>query len=127
MLGKIVICLILITGSACGGQRVFDKYDEAASESQKTGKPMLVLIKAAWCKPCHTLKSTLNGMIADGELDSQVVCFLDADERPGDVERLTKLKVYPQLHWYKTPGGGGRWVKGAVSRERILQLIGGKQ
>lgn len=122
---RFVLAFVLIGGSAFAQQTIHKSYDSAASESSKTGKPMLILVKGVGCAPCKKLQTVIEQMIGEGELKSQTICYLDMEENIGDVEKLTDKKSIPQLHWYPKPGAKGRFVIGFVSRSKVLELIRG--
>jgi thiol-disulfide isomerase/thioredoxin len=80
------------------------RFDEAAQEAAAQHKPMLVMVKARWCGPCHKM---LKQTFPDAGLASRVAghfvpVLIDADENPALVKSLgieampTVLVVSPE-------------------------------
>lgn len=68
-----------------GAEIVWRKsYGEAAAESVKTQKPMLVQFKAGWCQSCERMtKMTLaESHVAEYVNESFIPLIIDADESP---------------------------------------------
>ena len=83
------------TGAATGVKWGND-LKEAAAESQKTGKPILITFTASWCHYCHKL---LGETFADPQVISRVNEYfvpvvLDADENERAVE-LLGIEAFP--------------------------------
>lgn len=80
------------------------RFEEAAQEAAAHHKPMLVMVKARWCGPCHKM---LNQTFPDAGLASRVAghfvpVLIDADEHAALVKSLgveampTVLVVSPE-------------------------------
>ena len=73
-------------------------YEEAYTKSVETGRPLVVLVGADWCKACVDLKKrTMGELKKDGVLDDVVYTVVDKDERGKLASQLMRGNSMPQL------------------------------
>ncbi|MBM4089397.1 MAG: thioredoxin family protein [Planctomycetes bacterium] len=94
-------------------------YQEAYRQAERQGKPFLVLVGAAWCPGCQTMKNkNLPELNREGGLKQVVYTLVDSDEKPTLAGELLRGKSIPQLVLY-TPTSHGK-----ERRWRRAQLTG---
>lgn len=101
-------------------------FDRAFQESASTGRPLVVLIGADWCPSCQVMKNTTLPEVArHGGLKGVVFAYVDADQDPKLVARLSRVKAIPQLIRYdRTPDGWqGRLLVGAQTAEDVTAFV----
>src|SRR6187397_430239 len=79
--------------------------DEAFQRARERGCPVLLFVRAAWCRWCRELESTV---LADPRvariLDERFVCIqVDKDRRP-DIDARYSKGGWPTLAWLDDAG-----------------------
>jgi thioredoxin-like negative regulator of GroEL len=101
-------------------------YAEAHRVTEKTGKPMVVMVGTDWCSPCQTMKKTILPRVREHGLLRRVAFAVVNPDRDGDLaNQITGGGPIPQLVMFrKTPKG---WVRkklvGGQSVETVEQFI----
>lgn len=71
-------------------------YEEAIKKSDETGKPVLILVGATWCRYCHVAKNEVLPKLK--ELMGQVeFVYLDYDRDRALVKKLIRGRVIPEM------------------------------
>jgi thiol:disulfide interchange protein len=85
----------------------FPTCHEAYVEAEATGKPMVVLVSAAWCLPCTQMKRHVFPKVDDQVWQGVAFAVLDQDRQPKLATRVIgKRRGIPQLIMY-TPSPSG--------------------
>lgn len=75
-----------------------DQYtiQQAALQSETTGKPMLVLVTADWCPPCQALKkgALTNTKVTQWVSENMIPVFLEEAANPDQIQMLP-IRSYP--------------------------------
>jgi hypothetical protein len=103
-----------------------DSYAEAHKTTEKTGKPMVVMVSTDWCSPCQVMKRTIIPQVRQRGLLAKVAFAIVNPDRDGPLaEALTGGGPVPQLVMYrKTPTGWfRRKLIGGQSVEAVEEFI----
>lgn len=101
-------------------------YGDAYRESEKTGKPLVILIGADWCPGCNTMKhSVIPALKKEGEMSQVSFATVNTDEERELASKLMQGGSIPQLIVYqKTETGWQReQVTGAKSVSETRGLL----
>lgn len=88
-----MIAMILTAACLCG--QPADDYATAYYASQRTGRPLIVLVGAAWCGPCQAFRREHPELAADLRRRGEYA-YADADRDRGIVQRIG-VKSIPAL------------------------------
>lgn len=93
------ICALLIAvtfGLGAYGENTYFAHslEDAVALSESTGKPLLVIFSADWCKYCQVLKQELTDNDMQSALDEYLICIVDVDERK-DLKDEYKVQTLP--------------------------------
>lgn len=101
-------------------------YQDAYAETEKTGKPLVVLIGADWCPACQTMKNSAIPQVAqDGVFSDVSFTFVDADRNPEIAQQVMEGGSIPQLVMFSKAADGWRQERlvGAQSPGAILSFL----
>ncbi len=101
-------------------------FDGAIRRSEKSGRPVLVLLGADWCPGCRVMKKTVMPKLArQGGLDKVEYAYLDVDLQPKLADKLLRGNSIPQLvELHKTADGwSGRHLIGAQTVTAVESFI----
>jgi thioredoxin-like negative regulator of GroEL len=92
-------------------------YAEAHRVTEKTGKPMVVMVGTDWCSPCQMMKKTILPRVREhGILRRVAFAMVNADRDSKLAEEITGGGPVPQLVMFRKTADG--WVR--------KKLIGGQ-
>ena len=102
-------------------------YQQAFTEAQTGGRPLMVLVGADWCPGCVVMKqSVLARMHSAGRLNRVAYATVNTDTQSTLAGRLMRGSSIPQLIIY-SQDSSGQWhreqVNGAISEGQVEQLI----
>jgi thioredoxin-like negative regulator of GroEL len=94
-----------------------DSYAEAYRTTEKTGKPIVIMVSTEWCQPCQVMKRSILPRVRQRGLLRKVAFAVVNPDRDGELaEKITGGGPVPQLVMFrKTPHG---WMR--------RKLIGGQ-
>ena len=94
-----------------------DTYARAHRQTTRTGRPMVVLVGAKWCRACNVMKDSVLPVVKNrGGLNKVSFAVVDIDEEKELGKTLISRGPIPQLLMYRsTPVG---W--------RLRRIIGGQ-
>jgi thioredoxin-like negative regulator of GroEL len=101
-------------------------YSEAHRVTEKTGKPMIVMIGTDWCSPCQMMKNTVLPQVRDHGLFRQVsFAVVNPDKDSNLATEITGGGPIPQLVMFRKTRRG--WVRrklvGGQSVETVEEFI----
>jgi len=105
-------------------------YAVAWRQAQATGRPLVVLVGAAWCGPCRVMKTAVLPTVAEaGGLEGVEFAYVDVDLDPELARCLIGRGAIPQLIRYtKDPNG---WVRevvvGVQSQAQVTSFVQGRR
>lgn len=102
------------------------EYKAAYDRALREGRPMVVLVGAAWCPACRTMKNdVLPELRSRGSLEGVSLVMVDSDEQPQLAQRLLRGNSIPQLMVYNRAGDRwqGRRFVGAQSVDSLEATI----
>jgi thioredoxin-related protein len=70
---------------------IFNSYSDAIAVSKEQNKPLLVVLKAPWCKYCSILENDIDKFKLS---EHAIICFIDVDKDKTSA-KLFKYKVIP--------------------------------
>ena len=93
LIGIVVLLSVamLLANTVQGAEIAWHKtMPEAIRESAKQHKPMLIMVGAEWCGPCHKMQAETfrNPAIATRIKAQFIPVLIDADQQPAFVEKL---------------------------------------
>lgn len=100
------------------------EYTEARRRFYEEKKPMLIIIHAEWCGPCHRMIARSIPRVSN--LDKVSLVYVDIDADPETRKKLTEETSIPQviLFYHDKEGVARRKsVSGAQSAEQLEELI----
>ena len=98
------------------------EYATAYHDSQKTGKPMLIMVGAKWCSACQAMKSSLIPKLKRrGELDGVVFARLDYDTQGKLAKQVMSGRTLPQLILYYRSDDG--WQRKHLTGGQSLAAV----
>lgn len=122
--------MVLIAVALLGMVMVNDgaklSYEAAYAKANKENKPLVILVGAAWCAPCKTMKeTTIPRLKESGDLDEVVYFQLDRDERPELASKIMVGESLPQLIVFAKNGEGWKRYSaaGIQTEDRVRELI----
>jgi thioredoxin-like negative regulator of GroEL len=101
-------------------------YAEAHRVTEKTGKPIVIMVGTDWCSPCQAMKKTILPRVREHGLFRRVAfAVVNPDKDSELANEITGGGPIPQLVMFrKTPKG---WVRkklvGGQSVEAVEQFI----
>jgi thioredoxin-like negative regulator of GroEL len=101
-------------------------YEEARRATERTGKPIVVMVSTDWCQPCQMMKRTILPRVRQrGFFRKVVLAMVNPDHDAELAEQITGGGPIPQLVMFrKTPRG---WMRtkliGSQSVEAVEQFI----
>lgn len=111
-----LICLVSVKSADAATLKWHNNLQEAARESQRLQKPMLIEISAVWCTYCKKMKRTfadeqivrqVNGCFIPVEIDAdehqRLVQAVGADALPTTVIISSDFKLLKKIVGYHTP------------------------
>ncbi len=101
-------------------------FDGAIRRSEKSGKPVLVLLGADWCRGCRVMKKTVIPKLAQqGGLENVEYVYLDVDRQPKLADQLLRGNSIPQLvELRKTADGwSGRHLIGTQTVTSVKSFV----
>ena len=111
-----LICLATLNSADAATLHWRNNLQEAATESQRLNKPMLIEISASWCHYCKKMKRTfadeqivrqINGCFIPVEIDAdkhqRLVAAVGADALPTTVIISSDFKLLKKIVGYHTP------------------------
>jgi thioredoxin-like negative regulator of GroEL len=101
-------------------------YAKAFKDAQDRNQPLMVLVGAAWCPGCQTMKQSVMPRLArSGGLSDVSYATVDADAEPALAGKLMQGSMIPQLIVFRQEGG--KWqreqITGATSDAEVKRLI----
>jgi len=103
-----------------------DEFTQAYTRSLESGRPLVVLLGAAWCPSCQVMKkTTLPGVAAEGGLAGVEYVYVGVDQKPQIAAKLLEGRAIPQLVRLDRVPQGWRVQRliGAQSAERITTFV----
>ncbi len=100
--------------------------EQAYTRSLQSGKPLVVLIGATWCRACVTMKkATLPALAQAGRMRHVEYAYVDVDRRPKLANHLARGTAIPQLIRYDRVAGGWRahYLVGARKPEVVSRFL----
>jgi thioredoxin-like negative regulator of GroEL len=92
-------------------------YAEARRVTEKTGKPVVIMVGTDWCSPCQTMKTTILPRVRDhGLLRRVAFAVVNPDHEAELTNEITGGGPIPQLVMFRKTRSG--WVR--------KKLIGGQ-
>jgi len=119
-----IILVTLVQVSVLGADQ--PDFDQAYHQSVQTGRPLVVLIGAAWCPACQKMKnSILPRVVASGGLSRVVFSYVDFDQQRQLASRLSRGGSIPQLiRFDRTQAGwSSKRLIGARSPREVHDFI----
>jgi thioredoxin-like negative regulator of GroEL len=101
-------------------------YATAFRETEKTGRPLVILIGADWCPGCRQMKyTTIPELERKGGLRDVAFAYVNTDEQSQLAGKLMQGSSIPQLIMYqKTDQGWTRkQLTGAQSTSRVQAFL----
>jgi len=101
---SIALVAFLHVSLLVAGQQDFDR---AYQQSLQTGRPLVVLVGAAWCPACQKMRNSILPRVAEtGGLSRVVFSYVDFDQQRQLASRLSRGQSIPQLiRFDQTPDG----------------------
>lgn len=101
-------------------------YDQAYAETEKTGKPLVVLVGAEWCGACRTMKNSALPQVAQNEVFQNVsFALVDTDKQQEIAKQVMQGGSIPQLIMFQRGADG--WTQqrlvGAQSPAAIIKFL----
>jgi thioredoxin-like negative regulator of GroEL len=101
-------------------------YAEAQKTTEKTGKPLVIMVSTDWCPPCQTMKKTILPRVkAHGGLRRVTFAMVNPDQDGDLANEITGGGPIPQLVMFRKTNKG--WVRkklvGGQSVEDVEQFI----
>jgi thiol-disulfide isomerase/thioredoxin len=101
-------------------------YEQAYAETEKTGKPLVVLIGADWCGACRVMKNTALPQVAqDAVFNDVAFTTVNTDTQKDIVKQVMQGGSIPQLVMFQRDGD--KWTQqrlvGAQSPTAIIQFL----
>jgi thioredoxin-like negative regulator of GroEL len=94
-----------------------ETYAEAYRTTEKTGKPMVVMVSTEWCAPCQTMKRRIMPRVRERAVFRRVsFAMVNPDQDTELAEQITGGGPIPQLVMYRKTANG--WMR--------RKLIGGQ-
>ena len=113
-------------------------YAQAHKTTQETGRPLLVMVGAAWCPACQEMKSSLIPQLRRrGILKKVSFTIIDTDRQGELADQIMSGGTIPQLIMYcktdkgwvrrqltggQSVGGGERFIDQAVNKNTASTL-----
>jgi thioredoxin-related protein len=101
-------------------------YTEGLKMAAETGKPMLVLVGADWCKYCNVVKDeVLPKLQKSGLMDKVVFVYLDYDQDRRLVGKLMRGEIIPEMMLFRKTDEGWKssYLSGSYKLEEIEAFI----
>ncbi|MBL9092746.1 MAG: thioredoxin family protein [Planctomycetaceae bacterium] len=101
-------------------------YEQAYAESEKTGKPLVVLVGAEWCPGCRVMKNTSMPQVKqDGVFQEVSFTTVDTDTQGEIARQVTGGGAIPQLVLFQRDGAGWKTEKlvGAQNPATIIKFL----
>jgi thioredoxin-like negative regulator of GroEL len=118
---------VAATDTAKNGDAEADEsYTEAHRVTEKTGKPLLVMVGADWCSPCQNMRKTILPRVRDHGLFRKIAfAHVNVDNERELAQQITGGGAVPQLVMYrKTKDGWKRRIMiGYHSVEEVEKFI----
>jgi len=110
-----------VEASAAGaGIGWLSDYEQAVSEAQQAGKPLLVDVSTTWCSACKRLDEEVFSRSDVAESSRRFVSVrVDAEKRP-DLEKRFEVSGYPTIIFLRPDGEEVGRVRGAVPYQVML-------
>jgi thioredoxin 1 len=100
-----------------------DNLEAARSESNATGKPLLLYFTADWCGPCQQMRrTTWADARVKSALDAYVPVKIDVDRLP-DVARRYDVKAIPRLVLLDRAGNAVASREGLVEAHAMIEWL----
>ena len=97
-----------------------DDYEQAVSEAQQAGKPLMVDVSTTWCSACKRLDEEVFSRADVAESSRAFVPVrVDAEKRP-DLEKRFEVSGYPTVIFVRPDGEEVGRVRGAVPYQVML-------
>lgn len=114
---------LILAGTDTAGA---ETYAEAHRSTIETGKPLVVMIGADWCRPCQTMKKTVLPRLRKRGFFKKIAFALVNPDRDGKLaEKLTGGGPVPQLVMFRKTSKG--WMRrklvGGQSEEAVERFI----
>jgi thiol-disulfide isomerase/thioredoxin len=119
-----IFLAVLMGATPAGGDQ--EDFNQAYQRSLVSGRPLVVLIGAPWCRACQTMKHSILPRIAGvGGLNRVVFTYVDFDQQRELAARLSRATSIPQLiRFDRTPAGwNSRHLVGAKSPREVYDFI----
>lgn len=100
------------------------EYQEARRRFNEEKKPLLIVLHASWCQPCHQLIDRTLPRV--GNLDAVSLTLVDVDADPELCAKLSSSKSIPQMilfYYDNKQEACKKVVVGAKSAEQIEEMI----
>jgi thioredoxin-like negative regulator of GroEL len=103
-----------------------DTYADAKQATEKSDKPMVVIVGADWCSPCQTMKKSILPQVREhGLLKKVAFAVINFDRQRGLAQKITGGGPIPQLIMFRRTKDGWAMKKlvGSQSVEAVEQFI----
>jgi len=119
-----IILVALMQISAVGAEQ--GTFEQAYQRSLTTGRPLVVLIGAAWCPACQKMRNSILPQVAEaGGLNKVAFTYVDFDQQRQLASRLSRAKSIPQLIRFDRTASGWKTkcLIGAKSPREVYNFI----
>ena len=119
-----ILLVALVQVSALGADQ--QGFDQAYQRSLTTGRPLVVLVGAGWCRACRKMKNSILPQVAEvGGLNKVVFTYVDFDQQRQLASRLSRGTSIPQLiRFDRAPAGWkSKRLVGARSPRQVHDFI----
>ncbi|MGC3968385.1 MAG: thioredoxin family protein [Pirellulales bacterium] len=101
-------------------------YEQAYAETEKTGKPLVVLVGADWCGACRVMKNSAIPQVANDEVFQNVAfTVVNTDTQSDIAKQVMQGGSIPQLIMFQRDGE--KWTQqrlvGAQSPTAIIRFL----
>ena len=116
-----------------GSPKFVTSYRKALSESEKTGKPIILIFSATWCPPCQNMKKNVYPSADVTPFhDKFIWAYLDADDNQNEkAAKKFSVNGIPHIEFLDKTGesldkqvGGSQPASFAKKLETLLAKIG---
>ena len=97
-------------------------YEKGVQAAAKSGRPLLILVGAEWCRDCVVLKrDVMPKLKKTGLLDQVEFVYLDFDQNRALVSQMMLNEMIPEMILYRKTAGG--WKRSNLNMSEKLQEI----